>query len=58
MLYAVFNVCSKLRDSIFLAFASLVMHCLTIRQALFFLKLTMLMKSVVYHTDYVFAKMV
>jgi len=58
MLYAVFNVCSKLHDSIFLAFAPLLLHCLMIRHALFFLKVTMLMNSVVYHADYVFAKMV
>jgi len=58
MLYAVFNVYSKLHDSIFLAFAPLLLHCLTIRHTFFFLKVTMLMNSVLYHTDYVFAKMV
>lgn len=58
MPYAVFDVCLKLHDSIFLAFAPLLLHCLTIRHTLFFLKVTMLMNSVVYHTDYVFAKMV
>jgi len=58
MLYAVFIVCSKLHDSIFLAFVPLLLHCLMIRHALFFMKVTMLMNSVVYLTDYVFTKMV
>jgi len=58
MPYAIFDVCSKLHDSIFLAFAPLLLHCLTVRHAPLFPKVTMLMNSVVYHTDYVFAKMV